>query len=102
MCVADSSPLAFTASMNSGKISDGTICAGWRIVRLTERLASVATWVASDGVANRRAGAPGAAAIALISRGRASRLCVTGGRCCFLLLVLTRPLERAPRLGEEH
>ena len=37
MCVAASSPPALTASRNSGKTTAGTIIAGWRSVRTTER-----------------------------------------------------------------
>src|SRR5215831_11914800 len=49
MFVADFRPLAFTASMNSGKTIDGMIWAGWRTVRSSERRAITPTWVASDG-----------------------------------------------------
>ena len=66
MFVADFRPLAFTASMNSGKIIDGTICAGWRIVLSTERRASTPTWVPRVTGRGGRARPGSAAAVALM------------------------------------
>ena len=45
MFVAASRPPALMASRISGKITEGTTCAGWRRVRMTERRASSDTWV---------------------------------------------------------
>ena len=75
MFVADLSPLAFTASMNSGKIIDGMICAGWRIVRSTERRASTPTWVRERRAASANApiGQRGVALMLGIAAGSGSR-----------------------------
>src|SRR5665811_2131612 len=66
MFVAASSPALFTASRKSGKAMLGTIIAGWRSVRSTERPASDPTWVG-------RGERPRVAAAALKSRPRPAR-----------------------------
>src|SRR6266545_5634330 len=82
--VAASSPPALTARSRSGKTSGKTMLAGCRTVRTTERCARVRTWPAKTLFMERR------------SRPLERQL-----RRGSLFLLVSRPLQRAARLGEE-